>query len=313
MAFFRKKKKAKEPEMCIGTPYQVQHEAHVGFDQNTGTFQGLPNEWKALLGSSGLGKEEIEDNQEMVLKVLQFQHNMVTGQGAPPPPPRRGTSSGKLPPAKPSPWSVHNTPEGHKYWYNKETQESSWTEPEDIKPKPKPAPQVQAPPALAAPKPAPAATPTPAKPSPWTEHNTPEGHKYWYNKETQASSWTEPEDLKTPASAAVTKPKPSLPAIPVAVPASPPSTKQIAWSTHFTPEGHKYWYNKDNGESVWTEPEELAAARPTASLPPPPQKAPSPQQATPPSLTTGPPVPQRGNPIVPPTPMRAAPDRKSVV
>eukprot|EP01104_Vermistella_antarctica_P015491 TRINITY_DN5107_c0_g3_i2.p1 TRINITY_DN5107_c0_g3~~TRINITY_DN5107_c0_g3_i2.p1 ORF type:complete len:761 (-),score=145.34 TRINITY_DN5107_c0_g3_i2:342-2624(-) len=54
--------------------------------------------------------------------------------------------SGNHPPAKPSPWSVHNTPEGRKYWYNKETQESSWTEPEDPKVPTPPASRVRAPP-----------------------------------------------------------------------------------------------------------------------------------------------------------------------
>jgi len=33
------------------------------------------------------------------------------------------------------------------------------------------------------------------QPSPWTEHYTPEGHPYWYNATTGASSWEKPADL----------------------------------------------------------------------------------------------------------------------
>lgn len=59
----------------VGQPFNVSHETHVDFDASKGGFVGLPSEWEALLKSSGISKKEQEENQEDVLKVLEFEHN----------------------------------------------------------------------------------------------------------------------------------------------------------------------------------------------------------------------------------------------
>ncbi|KAL4226104.1 P21-Rho-binding domain [Mactra antiquata] len=57
-------------EMSIGTPYQVQHNFHVGFDKFTGNFEGLPPAWELLLGSSNITKEEQKENPQAVINSL---------------------------------------------------------------------------------------------------------------------------------------------------------------------------------------------------------------------------------------------------
>ena len=44
----------KAPEMSIGPPTAVTHNFHVGFNQVTGDFEGLPPAWVALLQSSNI-------------------------------------------------------------------------------------------------------------------------------------------------------------------------------------------------------------------------------------------------------------------
>jgi len=44
----------------------------VGFDPNSGNFTGLPKEWKSLLESSNISKEEMSKNPQAVLDVLEF-------------------------------------------------------------------------------------------------------------------------------------------------------------------------------------------------------------------------------------------------
>ena len=59
----------------VGQPFNVSHETHVDFDASKGGFVGLPPEWEALLKSSGITQKEQEENQQEVLKVLEFEHN----------------------------------------------------------------------------------------------------------------------------------------------------------------------------------------------------------------------------------------------
>ena len=58
---FWSKGKKKDPvsspdadDMQIGLPTSVQHTVHVGFDQNTGEFEGLPGPWKSWLDHSNI-------------------------------------------------------------------------------------------------------------------------------------------------------------------------------------------------------------------------------------------------------------------
>ena len=63
----------------ISTPTNFSHNVHVGFDQSSGAFTGLPNEWKALLQSSKITQEEMTKNPQAVLDVLEFySENFVT-------------------------------------------------------------------------------------------------------------------------------------------------------------------------------------------------------------------------------------------
>jgi len=54
----------------IGAPYMVTHKFHVGFDQVTGDFCGLPPAWEMLLKGSNISKEEQLENPEAVINSL---------------------------------------------------------------------------------------------------------------------------------------------------------------------------------------------------------------------------------------------------
>ena len=64
----------------VGQPFNVSHETHVDFDASKGGFVGLPPEWEALLKSSGITQKEQEENQQDVLKLLEFEHNRQVQQ-----------------------------------------------------------------------------------------------------------------------------------------------------------------------------------------------------------------------------------------
>jgi hypothetical protein len=56
----------------ISTPTNFSHNVHVGFDQNSGVFTGLPKEWKNLLQSSKITQEDLAKNPQAVWDVLEF-------------------------------------------------------------------------------------------------------------------------------------------------------------------------------------------------------------------------------------------------
>eukprot|EP00842_Homolaphlyctis_polyrhiza_P007096 jgi/Hompol1/976/HPOL_000250-RA len=56
----------------ISTPTNFSHNVHVGFDPNKGIFTGLPREWKNLLETSNITKDEMAKNPQAVLDVLEF-------------------------------------------------------------------------------------------------------------------------------------------------------------------------------------------------------------------------------------------------
>lgn len=80
------KKKKKEPAGSIGTPYAVKQLGHVGFDKATGQFVGLPDEWKRMLGTSGISADEVEQNPDAVLQALEFQERYLKSDGMMEPP-----------------------------------------------------------------------------------------------------------------------------------------------------------------------------------------------------------------------------------
>ncbi|KAJ3062184.1 Protein kinase, partial [Quaeritorhiza haematococci] len=81
----------RSPLMGISNPTNFVHQVHVGFDPLSGLFTGLPKEWKALLESSNISKEEMTKNPQAVLDVLEFYtENMGKGRdGGGLPPPKR--------------------------------------------------------------------------------------------------------------------------------------------------------------------------------------------------------------------------------
>ncbi|KAM3583704.1 hypothetical protein VKS41_003676 [Umbelopsis sp. WA50703] len=56
----------------ISSPYNLMHITHVGFNQKTGEFTGLPKEWQILLNQSGITKREQEANPQAVLDAITF-------------------------------------------------------------------------------------------------------------------------------------------------------------------------------------------------------------------------------------------------
>ncbi|KAI8576344.1 hypothetical protein K450DRAFT_257307 [Umbelopsis ramanniana AG] len=58
----------------LGTscPTNFVHRIHVGFDPDTGTFTGLPDQWNTLLKHSKITEEDAAKNPQAVLDVLQF-------------------------------------------------------------------------------------------------------------------------------------------------------------------------------------------------------------------------------------------------
>ncbi|KAL6054228.1 signal transducing kinase of the PAK [Balamuthia mandrillaris] len=94
----------------ISGPTNFKREMHIGFNPETGAFEGLPEEWKIMLGTSGISKTEMEENPETLMEVMAFQQDLLQGkaphrpQFAPPPPPPAPPSMGGFggPPPVPS-------------------------------------------------------------------------------------------------------------------------------------------------------------------------------------------------------------------
>ena len=76
--------------------------------------------------------------------------------------------------SKASVWSEHKSPDDRTYYYNRETKESVWDKPDELK------------------------TPSELLLSkcPWKEHHSDDGKTYYHNIETKTSVWTIPEELK---------------------------------------------------------------------------------------------------------------------
>eukprot|EP01114_Cavostelium_apophysatum_P018579 TRINITY_DN577_c0_g1_i1.p1 TRINITY_DN577_c0_g1~~TRINITY_DN577_c0_g1_i1.p1 ORF type:complete len:604 (+),score=176.66 TRINITY_DN577_c0_g1_i1:121-1932(+) len=57
----------------ISSPTDFKQNWHVGWNQQTGQFEGLPPEWNAMLDASGISQAERAKNHDNILKVLEFQ------------------------------------------------------------------------------------------------------------------------------------------------------------------------------------------------------------------------------------------------
>ncbi|CAH8667878.1 unnamed protein product [Schistosoma margrebowiei] len=66
---FRLPKLTSDPK--ISSPLCVSHELHVVYDENTGEFRGMPEEWLEWLHAANISFQEREQNPELVIEVLQ--------------------------------------------------------------------------------------------------------------------------------------------------------------------------------------------------------------------------------------------------
>ncbi|KAJ2159572.1 hypothetical protein GGF46_002934 [Coemansia sp. RSA 552] len=56
----------------ISAPYNPIHLTHVGFNNETGEFTGLPQEWSVMLREAGISKQDQEANPQAVVEVMRF-------------------------------------------------------------------------------------------------------------------------------------------------------------------------------------------------------------------------------------------------
>ncbi|KAJ1964886.1 hypothetical protein GGI12_001147 [Dipsacomyces acuminosporus] len=56
----------------ISAPYNPMHLTHVGFNNETGEFTGLPREWSIMLREAGITKQDQEANPQAVVEVMRF-------------------------------------------------------------------------------------------------------------------------------------------------------------------------------------------------------------------------------------------------
>ncbi|KAI9294191.1 Pkinase-domain-containing protein [Neoconidiobolus thromboides FSU 785] len=56
----------------ISLPFNTRHITHVGYDNETGEFLGLPQEWKQILKTSGITQTEQAAHPQAVIDVMEF-------------------------------------------------------------------------------------------------------------------------------------------------------------------------------------------------------------------------------------------------
>ncbi|KAL9636670.1 MAG: hypothetical protein Q9164_002676 [Protoblastenia rupestris] len=64
----------------ISAPENPVHVTHVGFDNQTGLFTGLPKEWQRMLQESGISKTEQERNPQAIVDIMTFYKDTAGGQ-----------------------------------------------------------------------------------------------------------------------------------------------------------------------------------------------------------------------------------------
>lgn len=60
------------PQLAASVPTGFKHINHVTYNAEEGDFEGLPEQWKDLLGGSNISKDEMKENPTLVLNVLKF-------------------------------------------------------------------------------------------------------------------------------------------------------------------------------------------------------------------------------------------------
>ncbi|KAJ1874922.1 hypothetical protein LPJ55_001136 [Coemansia sp. RSA 990] len=65
----------------ISAPYNPIHLTHVGFNNETGEFTGLPQEWSIMLREAGISKQDQEANPQAVVEVMRFYQENTKNHG----------------------------------------------------------------------------------------------------------------------------------------------------------------------------------------------------------------------------------------
>ena len=92
-------------------------------------------------------------------------------------------------------WSAYWDPEGHIYYYNSVTGESAWDAPEQFNPPPPRETDVLAEEVAEAEEPTEQPKPGAAATGSWTAHKTEDGQVYYYNADTNETTWDRPESF----------------------------------------------------------------------------------------------------------------------
>ena len=63
----------------ISAPENPVHVTHVGYDNQTGQFTGLPKEWQRLLQENGISKKEQEEHPQTMVDIMRFYEKNARG------------------------------------------------------------------------------------------------------------------------------------------------------------------------------------------------------------------------------------------
>ncbi|KAI9810115.1 MAG: signal transducing kinase of the PAK [Phylliscum demangeonii] len=65
----------------ISKPENPVHVTHVGYDNETGQFTGLPKEWQHMLDESGISRLEQEQHPQTIVDIVTFYKDTTEGKG----------------------------------------------------------------------------------------------------------------------------------------------------------------------------------------------------------------------------------------
>ncbi|KAJ3329650.1 signal transducing kinase of the PAK, partial [Blyttiomyces sp. JEL0837] len=71
---------AADNKMEISSPYNPVHLTHVGYNQDTGEFTGLPKEWQVMLQEAGISKQDQLEHPQAVIDVMGFYNDAAGGK-----------------------------------------------------------------------------------------------------------------------------------------------------------------------------------------------------------------------------------------
>eukprot|EP01089_Gocevia_fonbrunei_P015888 TRINITY_DN4784_c0_g1_i1.p1 TRINITY_DN4784_c0_g1~~TRINITY_DN4784_c0_g1_i1.p1 ORF type:complete len:430 (+),score=91.28 TRINITY_DN4784_c0_g1_i1:40-1329(+) len=71
-----------QEEIAISDPSCFRQQTHIGYNPDTGEWEGMPPEWKTLLDTSGLEQSVIESDYATLVKVIEFQTTNICSPAA---------------------------------------------------------------------------------------------------------------------------------------------------------------------------------------------------------------------------------------